>query len=71
MKKKNYVAPRTEQKEVELENGFMSSASIFENPEIKDGGVEIEGHEVGNTGDYSGETWDTASTRFGGDSFGG
>ena len=56
---------------MELENGFMSSASIFENPEIKDGGVEIEGHEVGNTGDYSGETWDNASTRFGGDSFGG
>ena len=49
MKKKNYVAPRTEQKEVELENGLMSSASVFENPEIKDGGVEIEGHEVGAT----------------------
>lgn len=70
MKKKNYVAPRTEQKEVELENGFMSSASIFENPEIKDGGVEIEGHEVGNTGDYTTVGWDDTST-FSDDSFGG
>lgn len=70
MKKKNYVAPRTEQKEVELENGFMSSASIFENPEIKDGGVEIEGHEVGNTGDYTTVGWDNTST-FSDDSFGG
>lgn len=70
MKKKNYVAPRTEQKEVELENGFMSSASIFENPEIKDGGVEIEGHEVGNTGDYTDVGWDDTST-FSNDSFGG
>ena len=67
----NYVAPRTEQKEVELENGFMSSASIFEEANAHDDGVSIEGHEVGNTGDYSGETWDNASTRFGGDSFGG
>ncbi len=58
-KKKDYVAPKTEQKEVELENGFMSSASIFENPEIADGGVEIEGHGVGNTGDYTEEGWDT------------
>ena len=70
MKKKNYVAPRTEQKEVELENGFMSSASIFENPEIRDGGVEIEGHEVGNTGDYTDVGWDDTAT-FSNDSFGG
>ena len=55
---------------MELENGFMSSASIFENPEIKDGGVEIEGHEVGNTGDYTTVGWDNTST-FSDDSFGG
>lgn len=59
MKKKNYVAPRTEQKEVELENGFMSSASIFEEANAQDDEVRIEGHEVGNTGDYTEEGWDT------------
>lgn len=58
MKKKNYVAPRTEQKEVELENGFMSSASVFDPINKEDDNVSIEGHEVGNTGDYTNEGWD-------------
>ena len=41
--KKEYIAPLTEKTEVELEQGFM---------------VSIEGHEVGNTGDYTDIGWD-------------
>lgn len=57
MKKKTYVAPETEMKTVELEQGFMT-ASIFDSKKGQDDGVSIEGHEVGNTGDYTTIGWD-------------
>lgn len=56
--KKKYIAPQTEMAEVELENGFMSNASIFDPENQQDDGVSIEGHEVGNTGDYTDLGWD-------------
>lgn len=55
--KKKYIAPQTEMSEVELEDGFMK-ASTFE-PGEEHKGVSIEGHEVGNTGKYTG--WDQPS----------
>lgn len=58
---KQYVAPQTQHVEVELENGFMS-ASIFDATNKQDDGVTITGHEVGNTGDYSGIGWDGDGT---------
>ncbi len=56
--KKEYIAPLTEKTEVELEQGFMSSASVFDPENGQDDGVSIEGHEVGNTGDYTDIGWD-------------
>lgn len=56
--KKEYIAPLTEKTEVELEQGFMSSASVFDPKNGQDDGVSIEGHEVGNTGDYTNIGWD-------------
>lgn len=56
--KKEYIAPLTEKTEVELEQGFMSSASVFDSKNEQDDGVSIEGHEVGNTGDYTKIGWD-------------
>lgn len=56
--KKEYIAPLTEKTEVELEQGFMSSASVFDPENGQDDGVSIEGHEVGNTGDYTEIGWD-------------
>lgn len=56
--KKEYIAPLTEKTEVELEQGFMSSASVFDSENEQDDGVSIEGHEVGNTGDYTDIGWD-------------
>lgn len=61
MKKKKYEAPQTRYLEVELEQGFMTKASIFEPEDGHDKGVTIEGHEIGNSGDYfdNGKgTWD-------------
>lgn len=55
-KKEKYESPRTEKTQVNLESGFMT-ASIFEEENNQDG-VSIEGHEVGNTGDYTNEGWD-------------
>lgn len=54
-KKEKYESPRTEKTQVNLESGFMT-ASIFEDVNNQDDGVSIEGHEVGNTGDYT--KWD-------------
>lgn len=51
MKKKMYVAPETEMRIVELENGFMT-ASIFEDENKHDEGTSINGHEIGNSGNY-------------------
>ena len=55
-----YEAPRTRRTLVELEGGFMSSASIFDKENEQDNGLSIPGHEVGNTGDYTqdGLGWD-------------
>lgn len=55
--KSKYVAPSTQRVTVELEQGFMS-ASIFDPENQQDDGVSIDGHEVGNTGDYTGIGWD-------------
>lgn len=58
MKKENtYEAPQTEQLEVELEEGFMK-ASVFEPEDGHDEGVTIEGHEIGNSQDFSDTSWD-------------
>lgn len=56
-KKEKYESPRTEKTQVNLESGFMT-ASIFEDVNNQDDGVSIEGHEVGNTGDYTEMGWD-------------
>ena len=56
-KKEKYESPRTEKTQVNLESGFMT-ASIFEDKNNQDDGVSIEGHEVGNTGDYTTIGWD-------------
>ena len=58
MEQKNkYVAPSTQRVTVELEQGFMA-ASVFDPENGQDDGVSIEGHEVGNTGDYTDIGWD-------------
>lgn len=55
--KSKYVAPSTQRVTVELEQGFMT-ASVFDPENGQDDGVSIEGHEVGNTGDYTDIGWD-------------
>ena len=55
--KSKYVAPSTRRVMVELEQGFMT-ASVFDPDNGQDDGVSIEGHEVGNTGDYTDIGWD-------------
>ena len=57
--KKKYIAPLTEKTEVEMEQGFMSSASIFDEENGQDDGVTTSGHGVGNTGDYTDIGWDS------------
>ena len=56
--KDKYEAPLTRRTQVDLENGFMK-ASVFDPEANQDNGVSIEGHEVGNVGDYTGLGWDT------------
>lgn len=51
MKKKEYEVPLTRYLEVEMEQGFMS-ASMFEDGNKHDEGVSIEGHSIGNSGNY-------------------
>ncbi len=63
--KKKYEAPQTDLTQVELEQGFMS-ASIFDDENNQDNGVSIDGHEVGNTGDYTDIGWDFQDTKIGG-----
>ena len=55
--KSKYVAPSTRRVTVELEQGFMT-ASVFDPENGQDDGVSIDGHEVGNTGDYTDIGWD-------------
>lgn len=62
MKRKKYVAPETEMKTVELENGFMT-ASIFEDENKHDEGLSTEEHGFANPGaewegDYGEDKWD-------------
>lgn len=68
-KKKFYERPQTTHTSVEAENGFMN-ASVFDPENQQDDGVSITGHEVGNTGDYTGIGWDnkssTSANSFGG-----
>lgn len=52
-----YEAPQTEQLEVELEEGFMK-ASVFEPEAGHDKGVTIDGHEFGESQDFSEDGWD-------------
>lgn len=52
MKKKLYETPRTQHVEVELEEGLMSKASVFDPEGGHDNGVSIEGHGYGNYGNY-------------------
>lgn len=59
--RKQYEAPVTTRTAVELEQGFMS-ASVMDPNDNRDDGVSIEGHEVGNTGDYTDIGWDGDNT---------
>ena len=56
-KKKFYEHPQTVHTSVEAETGFMN-ASVFDSENEADDGVSIEGHEVGNEGDYTDLGWD-------------
>ena len=55
--KEKYESPFTKKTQVNLERGFMN-ASVFDPQNGQDDGVSIEGHEVGNTGDYTDIGWD-------------
>lgn len=63
MKKTKYLAPSTKYTDVELEQGFMK-ASVFEPEDQHDEGVTIEGHEFGNSQDFTGTGWDDDQTTF-------
>ncbi len=56
MKKKAYVAPETEMRIVELEQGFMN-ASVYPEPENTES-LEIKNHEVDETFDFTQGEWD-------------
>ena len=56
-KEEMYEAPCTRRTLVTLEEGVMK-ASIFHEENDQDEGVSIEGHEVGNKGDYWDLGWD-------------
>ena len=58
--RKKYATPQTSLTRVELEQGFMSSASIFDDANQQDDGVSVEGHEVGAEIDLSGSSWDNS-----------
>lgn len=62
MKRKKYVAPETEMKTVELEQGFMT-ASIFEDENKHDEGLSTEEHGFAKPGaewegNYGDSEWD-------------
>lgn len=62
MKKNVYMAPVLMHTSVEAENGFMGG-SVFDPEAEHDEGVTIEGHEIGNEGNYFdnplGEEWNS------------
>lgn len=55
--KVKYESPLTKKTQVNLESGFMT-ASVFDPENQQDDFVNIECHEVGNTGDYTNVGWD-------------
>lgn len=57
MKKKLYETPRTQHVEVELEEGVMTGGSVFLDKEDSEA-LEIEDHQVDETFDFSGDSWD-------------
>lgn len=59
--KEKYESPQTRKTQVNLESGFMSSASVFEDVDKHDEGVSIEGHSIGNSGNYFDEKTDDSS----------
>lgn len=63
MKKKKYEAPQTRYLEVELEQGFMIKASVFEDGKENAEGVTIEQHgfadpEKAWEGNYTNQGWE-------------
>lgn len=61
--KEKYEAPKTKATQVELEHGFMSSASVFDKPNHNDEGLSTEEHGFADPskeweGDYSSSDWD-------------
>lgn len=64
MNKKFYETPLTQHVEVELEEGIMNKASVFDPEDQHDKGVTIEGHGFGNGQDFSGTGWDDDNTTF-------
>lgn len=58
--KKQYESPETKETLVSLESGFME-ASMFGKEDGHDGGVSIEGHSIGNSGNYFDENPDNPS----------
>lgn len=64
--KKIYNPPITEMVEVEFEGGFMVDSQHNVDEEIfnnnsRSGDISIEGHAVGNEGDYTDMGWDNNS----------
>lgn len=51
MKKKTYVAPETEMRIVELEQGFMNASADIQNPDSGTG--RIQEHEVNQDFDFT------------------
>lgn len=58
MKKKLYETPQTQHVEVEMEEGIMNKASVFEPDGKHDKGVTIQNHEFGETHDFTDDEWD-------------
>lgn len=52
MRKETYETPLFESIRVEMEEGIMLKASVFEPEDGHDKGVSIEGHGFGNSGNY-------------------
>ena len=63
MKKKAYVAPETEMRTVELEQGFMNGSVNPENPNADNG--RIEEHKVNSDFDFTftDQDWESSVTQ--------
>lgn len=64
MNKKHYTTPCTESISIEMETAFMSKASVFDPEGGHDKGVTIDGHDFGNSQDFTGDGWDEDQTTF-------